>query len=42
LFKATKAKAESDVILSVSGIGDDKVASLLDKKLGAAKKNILI
>jgi len=40
LFKATKAKAESDVILSVSGIGSDKIASLLDRKIEAAKKNI--
>ena len=40
LFKATKAKAESDVILSVSGIGDDKVDGLLDKKLEAARKSI--
>jgi len=40
LFKATKAKAESDVILSVSGIGSDKVVNLLDKKMEVAKKNI--
>ena len=40
LFKATKAKAESDVILSVSGIGSDKIAGLLDKKLEVAGKNI--
>lgn len=40
LFKATKAKAESDVILSVSGIGSDKITNLLDKKLDVAKKNI--
>lgn len=40
LFKATKAKAESDVILSVSGIGSDKITSLLDKKLEAARQNI--
>jgi uncharacterized protein len=40
LFKATKSKAESDVILSVSGIGSDKIANLLDKKLEVAKKNI--
>lgn len=40
LFKATKAKAESDVILSVSGIGSDKVGNLLDKKLEVAGKNI--
>ncbi len=40
LFKATKAKAESDVILSVSGIGSDKVSNLLDKKLEVARKNI--
>jgi len=40
LFKATKAKAESDVILSVSGIGNDKVDGLLDKKLEVARKSI--
>jgi len=40
LFKATKAKAESDVILSVSGIGDDKIANLLEKKIDSARKNI--
>jgi len=40
LFKATKAKAESDAILSISGIGSEKIANLLDKKLTAAKKNI--
>ncbi len=40
LFKATKAKAESDVILSVSGIGSDKIDNLLDKKLVVARKNI--
>lgn len=40
LFKATNAKAESDVILSVSGIGSDRITSLLGKKLEVAKKNI--
>jgi len=40
LFKATKAKAESDVILSVSGIGEDKILNLLDRKIEAARKNI--
>ncbi len=40
LFKATKAKAESDIILSVSGIGNDKIKSLLDKKIEIAKRNI--
>ncbi len=40
LFKATQAKAESDIILSVTGIGADKITSLLDKKLGVAKKNV--
>ncbi len=40
LFKATKSKAESDVILSVSGIGSDKIPGLLDKKLEVAKENI--
>ncbi len=40
LFKATQAKAESDVILSVIGIGSDRVDSLLDKKIEAAGKNI--
>ncbi len=40
LFKATKAKAESDVILSVSGIGEDKIDGLLAKKIKAAEKNI--
>jgi uncharacterized protein len=40
LFKATKAKAESDVILSVSGVGDDKIANILDRKINAAKNNI--
>ncbi len=40
LFKATKAKAESDVILSVSGVGNDKIGALLDKKLEVARKSI--
>ena len=40
LFKATKAKAESDLILSVSGIGTEKLANLLDRKLEIAKRNI--
>jgi uncharacterized protein len=40
LFKATKAKAESDIILSVSGVGADKVEGLLSKKIEAARKNI--
>ena len=40
LFKATQAKAESDVILSVSGVGGNMVDGLLNKKLEVAKKNI--
>lgn len=40
LFKATNAKAESDIILSVSGIESDKVENLLNKKIEVAKKNI--
>ncbi|MBU0628579.1 MAG: hypothetical protein KKC75_05285 [Nanoarchaeota archaeon] len=40
LFKASQAKAESDVILSVSGIGSDNIIGLLDKKLEVAKKNV--
>jgi len=40
LFKATKAKSESDVILSLLGVGNDKLSELLDKKLKIARKNI--
>ena len=40
LFKAAKAKAESDILLGVGGIGDDKSKELLDKKIEVAKKNI--
>ncbi|HZX44517.1 MAG TPA: S16 family serine protease [Candidatus Nanoarchaeia archaeon] len=40
LFKATNAKAESDIILSVSGIGVDKLDNLLSRKISAAEKNI--
>ncbi len=40
LFKATQAKAESNIILSVSGIEEKKITNLLNKKLEVAKKNI--
>lgn len=40
IFKATMAKSESDIILSVSGIGTDKITSLLDKKIATASKNV--
>ncbi len=41
LFKATKAKAESDIVLSVSGITKNKLDVLIKKKLEIAKKNIV-
>ncbi|MBI2138039.1 hypothetical protein HYU13_00485 [Candidatus Woesearchaeota archaeon] len=40
LFKATQAKAESNVILGVSGIEPEKVKGLVQKKLDAAKRVI--
>ncbi|MBW2980917.1 hypothetical protein KY360_05870 [Candidatus Woesearchaeota archaeon] len=41
LFKASKAKAEADVILSVSNIEEEHTDILLQQKLDVAKKNIV-
>ncbi|PIN68716.1 hypothetical protein COV93_08350 [Candidatus Woesearchaeota archaeon CG11_big_fil_rev_8_21_14_0_20_43_8] len=38
LFKASKAKAETDVVLSVIGVDPSRIDSLLDKKLSAGKR----
>ena len=41
LFKASKAKAESDIILSTLGVEEEHIDGLLDKKLEIVKKNIV-
>ncbi len=41
LFKASKAKAEADVILSVIHINEDKIDNLIEQKLEIIKKNII-
>ena len=41
LFKAAKAKAEVDVILSVFGVEKKNIAALLEKKLEIVQKNIV-
>ena len=41
LFKASKAKAEADVILSVMNIEEEKIDSLIDQKLEIIKKSII-
>jgi len=40
LFKASKAKAESDIILSTLGVEEEHVDGLLDKKLEIVGRNI--
>ena len=42
LFKASKAKAEADMVLSVFGVEDSKVGNVLDRKLEAVKNNIIL
>ena len=41
LFKASKAKAESDIILSTLGVEEEHVDNLLDKKLEIVGRNIV-
>jgi len=41
LFKATKAKAESNVVLSVMGVEEDEITNLIELKLDVIKKTIL-
>jgi len=41
LFKASKAKAESDIILSTLGVEEEHVDDLLDKKLEIVGRNIV-
>ncbi len=41
LFKATQAKAESNSILGVSGVGESQVSKVVEKKLEVAKEVIL-
>ena len=41
LFKASKSKAESDVILSAMYAGDEKVRDVINQKLDVAKKTII-
>ena len=41
LYKASKAKADLDLILSTRGIKDSQIDELITKKLEAAKRNII-
>jgi len=41
LFKASKAKAESDIILSTLGVEEEHIDDLLNKKLEIVEKNIV-
>ena len=41
LFKASKAKAELDVFLSVLYVGEDKIEEITSQKLDVARKSIL-
>ncbi len=41
LFKASKAKAQSDIILSTIGIEEDQISSLIDKKLEIVGRKIV-
>jgi len=41
LFKASIAKAETDIILSLVGVNRDQVASLVERKLEIVKQNII-
>jgi len=41
LFKASKAKAESDIILSTLGVDEKHIDNLLDKKLEIVGRNIV-
>jgi uncharacterized protein len=40
IFKASKAKAESNIVLSVMGVGKDQVQNLLDEKISVAEQSI--
>ena len=41
LFEALKAKATSNIVLSVIGVGQEELASIVDYKLEAAKREII-
>jgi len=41
LFKASKAKAEADSVLSVFGADEDQLDNILNDKLNAAQRNII-
>jgi uncharacterized protein len=41
LFRASKAKAEVDTILSVVGVKEEQIDSVLDNKLNVVKNNII-
>lgn len=41
LFKASKAKASIDVVLSLFGAEDEQVKEILDQKLAVVKKNLI-
>jgi uncharacterized protein len=42
LFKASKAKAEADIVLNVFGVDNNKVEEILRQKLDIVKRNIII
>ncbi len=41
LFKASKAKASIDVVLSLMGVEDEQVKNILERKLNFVKKNLI-
>jgi uncharacterized protein len=41
LFKASKAKANVDTVLSVFGVRNENVAAVLDQKLGIVERNLV-
>ncbi len=41
LFKASKAKAEADIVLSVIGVEEDQLDNMLNQKLDIVKDNII-
>ncbi len=41
LFKASKAKAEADLVLSVIGVEEDKIDELIENKIKVVEKNII-
>ena len=41
LFKASKAKAEADIVLNVIGVEEDQLDNLLNQKLNIVKNNII-